>query len=267
MNIISSKDNEFVKHIRKLKNKKYRDEFSEYIIEGTKIIQEAIAQSVPFSCIVICEDCIENKEIDSKLMYAIAKYKCIYVTRNVFNTLTDAQNPQGMLAIACMPENIKTDTVADLIVVLEAIQDPGNLGSILRTIDSVGLKQVIISKNSADVYNPKVVRSTMGAIFRVNVIETENMADTLQALKKQKYKIVSTSLDAGKSVFGFDFSKSVLVIGNEGNGVSEEIIKLSNELVKIPMPRQNRKPKCSSSNRNNPIRICKAKDVVKPLFI
>ena len=109
----------------------------------------------------------------------------------------------------------KIDYTEDVIVVLDGIQDPGNLGTILRTIDSVGLKQVIVSKETADSYNPKVVRSTMGAIFRVKVIESNNLLDTLKNMKKHKYKIMATSLETDNSIYDIDYNKKVIVIGND----------------------------------------------------
>jgi len=109
------------------------------------------------------------------------------------------------------------------------------LGTILRTIDSVGLKQVIVSKETADSYNPKVVRSTMGAIFRVKVIESNNILETLKNMKKHKYKIMATSLETSHSIYDVDYNKKVIVIGNEANGVSKEILDYADEKIKIPM--------------------------------
>src|SRR5699024_4232041 len=100
---------------------------------------------------------------------------------------------------------------------LDGIQDPGNLGTILRTVDSADLKQIILSKNSADPYNPKVVRSTMGAIFRVNIIEAENLLDTLKEVKKHNFEVVVTSLDTNESIYNIQYKNKVIVIGNEAN--------------------------------------------------
>ncbi|HBC84616.1 MAG TPA: hypothetical protein DCZ30_04150, partial [Clostridiales bacterium] len=123
----------------------------------------------------------------------------------------------------------------DIIVVLDGLQDPGNLGTILRTIDSANLKQVIVSKDTADAYNPKVVRSTMGAIFRVNIIESKNLVESLQDLKENGYETVVTSLDTKNSVYDIEYTKKVIVIGNEANGVSKEVQELADYKVKIPM--------------------------------
>ena len=234
--VITSKDNEQIKHIRKLKEKKYRDEFGEYVIEGVKLIKEAIAENSKIKTIVACDNCVKNEEIDPKLMYEIAKYNCLYAEEKVFKSISDVQNHQGLLAVMSKEkEEEKIDYSEDIIVVLDDIQDPGNLGTILRTIDSAGLKQIIVSKGSGDVYNPKVVRSTMGAILRVNVIESQNIIETLKEIKKHKYQIVATSLDTKKSIYDIDYKKKVIIIGNEANGVSKDVMDLADEKVIIPM--------------------------------
>ena len=233
--VITSKDNEQIKHIRKLKEKKYRDEYNEYVIEGIKLIKEAIAENANIKTIVACDDCVKNEEIDPKVMYEIAKFNCIYVEENVFKSISDVQNHQGLLAVMSKEEEEKIDYTEDIIVVLDDIQDPGNIGTILRTIDSAGLKQVIVSKRSGDVYNPKVVRSTMGAILRVNVIESENLLETLKELRKHKFEIIATSLETDKSIYDIEYKGKVIVIGNEANGVSKEVLEFADKKIKIPM--------------------------------
>ena len=176
MQVISSKDNEFVKHIKKLKDKKYRDMNKEFIIEGIKLIREAIEEKAEIKQIVICDNCLDSDIIPKELMYEIAKYECIYVTENIFKTISDVNTPQGILAIIGRnTTEAEIDYSQDIIVALDDIQDPGNLGTILRTVDSIGLNQILVSKGTADSYNPKVVRSTMGAIFRVKIIECESL--------------------------------------------------------------------------------------------
>lgn len=237
MQVITSKDNELVKNIKKLKEKKYRDAYNKYIIEGVKLIEEAIQEKADIENIVICEDCMgDNNCIDKKLMYEIAKNNCIYVDSKVFNTITDVSNPQGILAVVKRSEkNNKINYNEDIIIVLDGIQDPGNLGTILRTVDSANLKQIVISKETADVYNPKVVRSTMGAIFRVNIIKSENIINDLISMKENGYKIVVTSLQTTDSIYDINYMKKVIVIGNEANGVSEQVKEIADNKVKIPM--------------------------------
>ena len=236
MQKITSKDNEFIKHVKKLKEKKYRDLNNEFVIEGIKLIKEAIQEKTKIKQIIICEEC-ENSDISKDLTYEIAKYDCIYVSKQVFTSITEVSNPQGILAVVSKNIDDKNDIdySEELIVALDNIQDPGNLGTILRTVDSVGFKQILVSKGTADCFNPKVVRSTMGAIFRVKIIECENLIETLKQVKKHHFKVMVTSLQTNNSIYDVDYNKKVIIIGNEANGVEEEIQNLADEKVKIPM--------------------------------
>lgn len=236
MQLITSKDNEIVKHIKKLADKKYRDQENCYIIEGIKLLEEAIQEKAKIKKIVICEELAKISEISKNLMKEITNYDCICVTEKIFKTLTQVMNPQGVLAV--IKKNNETNEIKydeDIIVALDDIQDPGNLGTILRTVDSVGLTQLIVSKGTADAYNPKVVRSTMGAIFRVNIIEVENLKESIEIIRKNNYNLLVTSLQTNDSVYDIDYNKKVIVIGNEANGVSEEIQEIADNKVKIPM--------------------------------
>ena len=236
MQVITSKDNELIKDIKKLKEKKYRDSFNKYIVEGIKLVEEAIQEHADIDCIVVCEDCVQQDAFDKKLMYEIAKLNCIYVTGKVFGTITDVSNPQGILAVIKRPSQItKVNYDEDIIVVLDGIQDPGNLGTILRTVDSIGLNQIIVSKGTADAFNAKVVRSTMGAIFRINIIEVEDLKQTIKEIKKHHFKLLVTSLQTENSIYDIDFNKKIIVIGNESNGVSREIQEMADEKAIIPM--------------------------------
>ena len=235
MQIITSKDNENIKSIKKLKERKYRDLNNEYIIEGIKILKEAIQEKAVIKKIVICEECLANNIIDEKLLYEIAKYDCLYVSKKIFEGLTDISKPQGILAV--VEKNNKKDINynEDIIVALDGLQDPGNLGTILRTLDSANLSQVVVSKDTVDAYNPKVVRSTMGAIFRVNIVEAENLKETLKEMKRHKYKVMCTDLTASKNIYEIDYTKKILVIGNESNGISKELLDMADEKIIIPM--------------------------------
>ena len=236
MQVITSKDNELVKHIRKLKDKKYRDESNEFIIEGTNLIEEAVKEKEKIKKVIICEDTTKTYEMPTNIRLEIAKYECIYVSEKIFNLITQVTNPQGIMAI--VEKTVKEDEIdytQDLIVMLDDIQDPGNLGTILRTIDSIGLKQIIVSKETADAFNPKVVRSTMGAIFRIKIIESENLIDTIKNIKKHHFKLIVTSLQTDNTIYDINYNKKIIVIGNEGNGVSKEIQDMADEKIKIPM--------------------------------
>lgn len=236
MQAISSKDNELVKHIKKLKDKKYRDENNEYIVEGVKLIEEAVKERAKIKKIIICEDTTRTYEIPTNVMLEIAKYECIYVTDKIFSSITQVTNPQGIMAVLEKnAENQQIDFSQDIIVALDDVQDPGNLGTILRTVDSIGLNQIVVSKGTVDAFNSKVVRSTMGAIFRIKIIEVEDLKQTIKEIKKHHFKLMVTSLQTENSIYDIDFNKKIIVIGNESNGVSGEIQDMADEKAKIPM--------------------------------
>ena len=236
MQTITSKDNELIKHIRKLKDKKYRDESNEYVVEGVKLVEEAVKENAKIKQIIVCEDTTRKYEIPTHIMLEIAKYEFISVSDKIFNIITQVTNPQGIMAIIEKnAQNAKIDYTQDIIVVLDDVQDPGNLGTILRTVDSIGLNQIIVSKGTADAFNSKVVRSTMGAIFRIKIIEVENLAQAIKEMRKHHFKLMVTSLQTKNSIYDIDFNKKIIVIGNEANGVSKEIQDMADEKAKIPM--------------------------------
>ena len=229
MQKITSKDNSIIKHIKKLKEKKYRNEYNEFIVEGIKLVAEAIKENAKVKQIVISEGFELDKKID------IEKFNCVLVPEDIFKTITEVETPQGILAVIEKTNKKEIDYNEDILVALDNVQDPGNVGTILRTIDSVGLKQVLVSKGTADIYNSKVIRSTMGAIFRINIIECDDLKQTLYQVKEKGFDITVTSLDAKETIYDIDYYKRIIVMGNEANGVSKEIQDLADEKVIIPM--------------------------------
>ena len=174
MQKITSKENSIIKHIIKLKEKKYRNEYQEFIVEGAKIVEEAINENADVKKIIISEDTINSELFRKHLNEKIKKFECIEVPKNIFKLISNVEQPQGILAIINKNQNKDINYSDDIIIALDDIQDPGNLGTIIRTVDSCNLKQILVSKGTVDAFNPKVLRSTMGAIFRVNIIECEN---------------------------------------------------------------------------------------------
>lgn len=227
--LITSKDNSKIKEIKKLKEKKYRK--TAFIVEGIKMLKEAISEKAEIDTIIIREDTELDFKLDSEL-----KKKVIHVTKNVFETISDVVSPQGVLVVINKKiDDNKISKHADYILALDGIQDPGNLGTIIRTADSANIKQILVSKDTVDSYSPKVVRSTMGAIYRVKIIECEDLAKTLKSLQTTGFEIVTTDLHTDKSIYDMNYNKKIVVIGNEANGVTPEIRELSNYRVKIPM--------------------------------
>lgn len=238
--MITSKDNEQIKHIKSLFTKKYRDEFKEYIVEGIKMAREAL-EYAEVSMIAV-SDIFEAKDEFMK----ISKDKgisLIEVSDKLFRSICDTETPQGILCVVKKEDTTSFNSFIlntpnnNTIFVLDNIQDPGNLGTIIRTLDSAGIDKLVLSQNTVDEYNPKVVRSTMGAIFRLKIYRTKTeLCETLLSLKDEGYSIVVTSLDTDNDYYSLDFSKKIaVVIGNESQGVSKEVLDIADIMVKIPM--------------------------------
>ena len=224
--IITSKDNEIIKNIKKLKEKKYR--LDSYIVEGIKMVKEAISENQEIALIAIRED--------FKIDFDTKKIKIVTISNKIFNDISDVKTPQGILAVIKKNQNNQIETNSDYILALDSLQDPGNMGTIIRTADSANINQIIINKTTVDPYSPKVIRSTMGAIYRTNIIEVEDLKATLKEMQSNGFQIITTDLKATQSIYDINYNnKTVVVIGNEANGVSQEILQTADKKVIIPM--------------------------------
>lgn len=224
--IITSKDNEIIKNIKKLKEKKYR--LDSYIVEGIKMVKEAINENQEIALIAIRED--------FKIDFDTKKIKIVTISNKIFNDISDVKTPQGILAVIKKNQNNQIETNSDYILALDSLQDPGNMGTIIRTADSANINQIIINKTTVAPYSPKVIRSTMGAIYRTNIIEVEDLKATLKEMKSKGFQIITTDLKATQSIYDINYNnKTVVVIGNEANGVSQEILQTADKKVIIPM--------------------------------
>ncbi|MCR5774534.1 MAG: RNA methyltransferase [Lachnospiraceae bacterium] len=156
-----------------------------------------------------------------------------------FARLADTRHPQGILAVVKQKHyELKDLTGGSLYIILETIQDPGNLGTIIRTAEAAGVSAVIMNKGCVDIYSPKVVRSTMGSIFRVPFIYSDDLTGTIRQLKEDGIVIYAADL-SGTDMYETAFSeRKAYVIGNEANGVSSDMISLADRIVKIPMEGQ-----------------------------
>lgn len=224
--IIKSKDNEIIKNIKKLKEKKYR--LDSYIVEGIKMVKEAISENQEIALIAIRED--------FKIDFDTKNIKIVTISNKIFNDISDVKTPQGILAVIKKNQNNQIETNQEYILALDSLQDPGNMGTIIRTADSANINQIIINKTTVDPYSPKVIRSTMGAIYRTNIIEVEDLKATLKEMKSKGFQIITTDLKATQSIYDINYNnKTVVVIGNEANGISQEILQTADKKVIIPM--------------------------------
>ena len=237
--MISSKDNEKVKYTKSLLKTKNRNKENKFIIEGYRILTLAIECNVDLDYVFINEDFERKKEHLDFINILNNKNVKIYKTTNkIFDELIDTENTQGILAVVGfknrdIDNNIKNSH--KFVLILDRIQDPGNMGTIIRTADAAGVDAIINLKCCVDIYNPKVIRSTMGSIFDMNIIHS-TQEDALRVLKNNNFEIVSSFLNTENYYNEVNYKDKVaLVIGNEANGVNDELIKESDTLVKIPI--------------------------------
>ena len=236
---ISSKDNERVKYTKSLLKSKNRQKESKYIIEGYRILTLAIECNADLDYVFINEDFENKKEHLDFLKILEKKNVKIYKTTNkIFKELVDTENTQGILAVVGFKNRDIDNNINDshkFVLILDRIQDPGNMGTIIRTADAAGVDAIINLKGCVDIYNPKVIRSTMGSIFDMNIIQS-TQDDTLRVLKEKGFEIVSSYLNTDNYYNTVNYKDKVaLIIGNEANGVNDELIKESDTLVKIPI--------------------------------
>lgn len=223
--IIKSKQNDKIKEINKLKQKKYRIEENKYLAEGKKVVSEAIAFD---------KENIEN--IFASVSYAkknVLEKNTIILEDEIFEYITEDKNPEGIIAVMKFPKEKEIDYNANNIVILDEIRDPGNMGTILRTLDAVGIKDVILTGDIVDPYMPKVVRSSMGSVFRLNIIYG-NLIDEIHKLKKYGYKVAAADME-GENIYSLEEDKYALIFSNEANGLKENILPSLDKKISIPM--------------------------------
>jgi TrmH family RNA methyltransferase len=231
-NYISSATNQTIKNLILLQNKsQIRKKEKIFIVEGIKMFKEISEEKIV--SVFLSESFARANE-------KLVKPHYFTVKDEVFAKISDTVTPQGIITIVRQNEynleNVLKKEGNKLFLILENLQDPGNMGTIIRTAEGAGVDAVIMGKNSVDIYNPKVVRSTMGSIFRVPIIISEDLFEEIDKLKENDVFIYAAHLD-GKNYYDDENynCSSAFLIGNEANGLSEEISKKADKLVKIPM--------------------------------
>lgn len=229
MDYINSLENNTIKKIKKLKIKKYREEEQLFIAEGRKFLDFTFEPEI----IVFRE----NYEIAGEIEKKLEKFQCrkIIVSEKVFGQLTSQENSQGVIVVYPYIKG-SLEKLQKNIVVLDKIGDPGNLGTIIRVADAAGFKDIILTKGSVDCYNEKVVRSSMGSILNMNILYMEE-EELITFLKREGYKIEVTALD--KDSISYTEMKlterNAIVFGSEGDGVSQNFLKMCDEKIIIPI--------------------------------
>lgn len=229
--MITSKTNPKIKNLIKcMKSGKERKKQDIFLVEGIRMFSE-IPDFLHVETFVTKEFYDGYPDFFDNIAYEL-------VSEQVMDTISDTKTPQGVVSLVkrqhyTVKEVCERDN--SLIMALENLQDPGNLGTIIRTAEGAGVTGILMSRNTVDVYNPKVVRATMGSIFRIPFCYVENLTETVGNLKRQNFIVYSAHLQ-GKSFYDYDYQKpTIFCIGNEGSGLSKELSEAANYKIKIPM--------------------------------
>jgi TrmH family RNA methyltransferase len=239
---ITSVQNPRVKGWTQLLDKKGREKQGQFIIEGVHLVQEALSSGTGVDTLVYASERQNELPFDLLELADEQGVECFAVTEAVLSKCTDTQTPQAVFAVLRKlhwePADLLTSARAGspgLVVVIDGMQDPGNLGTIIRSADAVGATGVLLGKGTVDLYNPKTVRSTMGSLFHLPIAQGD-LEQLLPLAAEQGVAVVTTSLQGTSSCYEFDFRQPVwFVIGNEGQGVSPKVSALTTEHIRIPM--------------------------------
>lgn len=235
MDYIQSKENLLIKEIKKLKDRKYRGIKNKFVVEGFRFLEEALDSTYEVPNIFLSDAHIERWE-SFKMEEKLQKGTKVYLVKDtVFKELCSTDAPQGVIATVIYKKP-KIKYGIGFYVLADKIQDPGNMGTIIRTAHAAGALGVIATKGTVDLFNEKTLRATMGSIFHIQLIEDFDEV-SINSLRESGFKLVVSSLEASKNIFESDLSgKVILCIGNEGNGISSEILQQADLIIKIPMP-------------------------------
>ncbi len=238
--MITSAQNKVLKEIKALSRKKDRVKSGRFVAEGLRFVISAVEVGAEIDAIVY-SDAIYRTDDGSEFIKSLLnqeKYKVLEVEEKLFNELSDTHSPQGILAVVKQPE-VNWDKIIKangFVMILDRLQDPGNLGTIIRTADAAGADGVVLLKGTVDAYNPKVLRSTMGSVFEMPVLEGVSWEEVKDKLKTNGFTIAATALEDSVEYDSMDYTTSTaLVIGNEANGISPEVLSESDVKVKIPI--------------------------------
>lgn len=228
MEHLSSLKNPKVSLWRTLKDRKGRKDTGCFLVEGRKMAEEAFSSTYPIEAILMDEALLDT--------FALPAQHPVYtMPAHVLAAICDTKTPQG-IAVVLKMQTAALPPQARKLIALDGVQDPGNVGTILRTADCAGLDGILLSEQCADIFSPKVLRATMGSIFRMPVMITQNLPDALMTLRKDGFPILSSQLDGEpfyqRNPIGDHFC---LIVGNEGNGVSPAVQAVATHRLKLPM--------------------------------
>jgi len=237
--MLTSPDNPKIKYFSLLKTKKKRTSSGKFLIEGIHLVSEALRVG-QLENVIYCSHLTEKfdgKALLGKVISSNVPHEEVNI--KIMKQLSQVESPQGIIAIA-KPRRTDLGSLFEIenpsIVIACGIQDPGNLGTIIRTADAAGCSGLVISSGTADPYNEKAIRASSGSIFHLNIVKVDDIIDLITSLKRRGIKVISAVVGADKKYYEIDYKRPfALVIGNEGQGLPEAVEKLSDFSVSIPI--------------------------------
>ncbi|MDR1628064.1 MAG: RNA methyltransferase [Oscillospiraceae bacterium] len=238
--VISSIQNEKIKHAEKIiKQPKYRQKSNQFAVEGIKLVKEVLKSEIKIDSIFITPESYEKYKQDLKNIMNNSTFIIYEVNNKIMNKISDMASPPGII---CLCQTVDKTQMLDKIVknnkivILENIQDPHNLGTLFRICDAMKIKSVGVTKSSCDIYNPKVLRGSMGSVFRLDIFKVNDIITFISKLKKYRFEVYASTADKNDSpISKIKYGKKIaVIIGNEGSGISPETIKLCDKRVTIP---------------------------------
>ena len=228
--------NPVVKAAAELKQKKYRTQNGLYLAEGLRTAEEAVAYKAVETLFYVATD--DDRTMRLLEDAAMQNIKLVCVNENVMKKIADTETPQGIIAVCKMRQPKLEILLASgkMLLVLDRVGDPGNIGAMLRTADAAGIGGLVLLKGCADIYAPKTVRSSMGSLFHIPVLSGVSEQEFVSAAKKAGYDLLVTCLDGADNLYKADLSGRIaFVMGNEAGGVSETLLEKADKRVYIPM--------------------------------
>ena len=233
---VTGLQNPVVKAAAELKQKKYRTQNGLYLAEGLRTAEEAVAYKAVETLFYVATD--DERTMRLLEDAAAQNIKLVCVSENVMKKIADTETPQGIIAVCKMRQPKLENLLASgkMLLVLDRVGDPGNIGTMLRTADAAGIGGLVLLKGCADIYAPKTVRSSMGSLFHIPVLSGVSEQEFVSAAKKAGYDLLVTCLDGADNLYKADLSGRVaFVMGNEAGGVSESLLAQADKRVYIPM--------------------------------
>ncbi len=242
--MLLSKNNPRIKYIRRLGNRRFREKEGKFLVEGVRFLEEALRERWPLEYALYVHQAGGNPR-GAQVLDMLAKQgvPLLAVDKALFAELAETESPQGIMAVAQMPRRpgldpaVLNNAETGLLVLVDGVRDPGNLGTIIRCADAYGAGGVILLKGTVDPFNPKTLRATMGAVFRVPLLQVDNPDCLPGVLQSSEWKVVAGDPAAERHIHNCDLSGRVIVaVGGEAAGFSEQIERFFPERVSIPMP-------------------------------